>query len=800
MSGGVLATVVAAAVAFTVKEPLVMFGRMAVDNAVNGIKNSIVGYQKDTVPDDFYLPVYSLSPEEIFQGKILLFNVDFFGKPKDIYAKVERSNDSESSMENVLVTPNSEINGDIQYYFYIDDGKEVITSPQDVGAQLNETISKWYISLRNIGLVMMLIVLLYVGIRMLLSTIASDKAKYKQMLQDWLMGVAILFSIHYIMVFANVIVNSLTKVVESSVEKSNYVVVVEDKNDKIKEFIEEEFPGKIDEYMDDGKLAWPTNLMGRLRIGVQLAGWGAEYIGLAVCFIVLVMFTAFFVITYMKRVLYMAFLTLMAPLVAVTYPIDKLNDGQAQGFNKWFKEYIFNLLIQPLHLLLYYILVTSAFELAGTNVIYSLVAIGFMIPAEKILRGFFGFEKSATAPSMAAGAALGMGMAHAFRPKPPKFGGNSKSAVGEGNSDSSVDNSVGTKTSPKFDTAERMAALAGVKTENGTETADNDKTTENEDSESIAAELPDVDGTKQSDGKVTEESNEGIPQLPYNEPEEESKREIKHPRINKIKEKYKGSKLQRAINSNAARAWSATKQKFKEAPGEAIRVAGRIPVATMGATIGLASGIAQGDLGKTASNMAAGTATGAIVGNGVVGGIANRADRRMNMRHPTETPNQAYNRVRNSAKFDDIARKERMKKDIRELRKTMDTNGFSKNDIADFTKKGGDAEYLWNNSVQDNKQLMAAFETRKEKYDDEKYNDMSKDEKEEELKNIIATAKTSKEMGDGYKGIKARKWEKEWTKRFQENGTITDAKQAERAGKETVRMGAEFSKKMDKYR
>ena len=38
----------------------------------------------------------------------------------------------------------------------------------------------------------------------------------------------------------------------------------------------------------------------------------------------------------------MAFLTLIAPLVALTYPIDKMNDGQAQAFNRWMKEYIFN--------------------------------------------------------------------------------------------------------------------------------------------------------------------------------------------------------------------------------------------------------------------------------------------------------------------------------------------------------------------------------------------------------------------------------------------------------------------------
>ena len=110
----------------------------------------------------------------------------------------------------------------------------------------------------------------------------------------------------------------------------------------------------------------------------------------------------------------MAFLTLIAPLVAVTYPIDKLNDGKAQAYDAWFKEYLFNLLIQPLHLLLYFILISSAAELANKYMIYSFVALAFMIPAEKLLRKFFGFEKAQT-PGLLAGPAGGALMMSAIR-------------------------------------------------------------------------------------------------------------------------------------------------------------------------------------------------------------------------------------------------------------------------------------------------------------------------------------------------------------------------------------------------
>ena len=45
----------------------------------------------------------------------------------------------------------------------------------------------------------------------------------------------------------------------------------------------------------------------------------------------------------MKRSIKMAFLTLMAPLVTLTYAIDKMGDGKAQAFNSWLKELLENI-------------------------------------------------------------------------------------------------------------------------------------------------------------------------------------------------------------------------------------------------------------------------------------------------------------------------------------------------------------------------------------------------------------------------------------------------------------------------
>ena len=50
-----------------------------------------------------------------------------------------------------------------------------------------------------------------------------------------------------------------------------------------------------------------------------------------IIYIALIAFTAVFTVRYLKRVIYIAFLTLMAPMVALTYPIDKIKDRKGTG-------------------------------------------------------------------------------------------------------------------------------------------------------------------------------------------------------------------------------------------------------------------------------------------------------------------------------------------------------------------------------------------------------------------------------------------------------------------------------------
>ena len=318
-----------------------------------------------------------------------------------------------------------------------------------ISNDLHDIIAKWYYMLWIIATVGMMSVLVYVGIKILISSTSPQKAKYKQLLGDWLVGMILLFTMHFIMIFANKFVDNITEFLKGSIGTTVQMSKIEYKSGYDDEFKKNgiEFVdtygeatannSKVYRTQDKKYFFWTTSMMGQIRmLSSGNLSESESAFGYTVMFTVMVFYTCLFTWTYIKRVVYMAFLTLIAPLVALTYPIDKANDGQAQGFNYWFKEYLFNLLLQPMHLLLYTVLVSSAAELATKNFVYALVALGFIGTGEKIVRQMFNFSKANTPGAFAgpAGAAMAIqGMRWLFGHGPKGGPGGQKPEVEGGN-------------------------------------------------------------------------------------------------------------------------------------------------------------------------------------------------------------------------------------------------------------------------------------------------------------------------------------------------------------------------------
>ncbi len=395
-------------------------------------------YWDDLDDDNINYPAYLfLTPESIFRNQIAALNPNFIN-PVNLDGTLEKAlGDS-----NVLGDGNSN------------------THAQNVEKNLNTlrtTIAKWYVGIRNFSLVGLLSVLVYIGIRVVISSTASDKAKYKQMISSWVGAVCLIFLLHYIMAFTFTLTEKLTDLFNTNAgaqtialpkicgKEGSFTFNNKDNNDKfsgILDALQEEGLANKSQIFDGTNIKGVANLMQYARLYANLNG--SSGLGYTVVYIFLVGFTVWFLAKYMARFIRIAFLTLIAPLITLTYPIDKLNDGQAQAFNMWLKEFIFNILIQPFHLLIYMVFISSALDFANSNIIYTIVVLGFMAQAEKLLRKMFGFEKASTLGSFS-GAAAGSMLANVAGKIGNKVargksgsGGNSGSG-GSGNGDNQPD-------------------------------------------------------------------------------------------------------------------------------------------------------------------------------------------------------------------------------------------------------------------------------------------------------------------------------------------------------------------------
>ena len=272
--------------------------------------------------------------------------------------------------------------------------------------KLKATIAKWYMALRTIALVGLLSVLVYIGIRIILSSgSANNKAKYKNMLQDWVVAICILFVLHYMMAFMLNISNRLNEIIRNNVIQKT----TEGNNVDI---LFTEVRKEIGENYDNASIG-------------NTAGYTIMYL-------MLVILTGVFTAQYFKRVVYMAFLTMIAPMIALTYPLDKIKDNKAQAFSFWLREYIFNCILQTVHLLLYTVLIASAFDFAKQNILYAIVAMGFLVPAEKLIKDMFGMKSATPVGTLgaAAGGAVVMSMLNKLKSKPPKEGADGAGGAG----------------------------------------------------------------------------------------------------------------------------------------------------------------------------------------------------------------------------------------------------------------------------------------------------------------------------------------------------------------------------------
>lgn len=517
----------------------------------------------------------------------------------------------------------------------------------NIAYQLQGVISDWYYALRNLAIVGLLSVLVYVGIRIIISSTASDKAKYKQMLKDWLVALCLLFFLHYIMAFTLEMVNAINGMIAEGTTSIPVVIHTDG-------FTVTGLTGMQEE------IKFKTDLMGLTRLQIQYEDFSSKITYLIV-YIALLVYTVKYTWIYMKRTITMMFLTLVAPLVALTYPIDKLNDGKAQAFNTWIKEYIFTALLQPFHLIIYTILMGSALGIATTNPIYALLVIAFMGPAEKLLRKFFGFDKASSPGTLSqAGAMFGGAAAFKMLQKSAGFIANRKHSSGKGNEVRTKDTPVEDRNAPDGYDAFANRNSNDIPQQDGLsddERAERDRLREELDSadyndmylnpgayqerQDRLAELErreqqnrqvQQEQRQQEQVQIQQEQRQQESQEPEQVPEQNASQNDNQPKLKSLGQK--AWRLYRAPARAGARQLKEWKDKhfgdkdrtirtLKSAAKGTLKLGGRIVAAgTMGA-IGVGMGIAGDDLEDVLTIGATGTALGATLAPSVGRSMAN---------------------------------------------------------------------------------------------------------------------------------------------------------------------------------
>ena len=251
-------------------------------------------------------------------------------------------------------------------FFNMSTGNEVV----DI---IRKNVAAWYYSLRNISAVILIAILMYVGLRMALSTVADEKARYSEMIVNWVISIALLFVLHFIIELVIILNNQIVNILANNIDKS-------DPLDKIY------------------KNAWSVGFV--------------EGFGNAICYLVLVGMTLVFLLSYLKRMITVGFLIVIAPLVTITYSIDKMGDNKSQALDTWLKEFVYNILIQPFQCVTYIILAGSAMKILDNEtslaaMIVAIMMIVFIYESERIIRHIFHFEARTMAETVAQAALVG---------------------------------------------------------------------------------------------------------------------------------------------------------------------------------------------------------------------------------------------------------------------------------------------------------------------------------------------------------------------------------------------------------
>lgn len=229
---------------------------------------------------------------------------------------------------------------------------------------IRNLVATLYMSIRQLSIIAMLIILIYLGIKLVTSTIAEQKAEYRKKLASWSIAFIIVFVMHYFLI---------------GVMRANEILVnlLSDLGANIASQISGEQYTDLAMAMRD--LTYNTAIVQSMLAMVM--------------YMVMVYYLIKFIIIYFKRLFVTTILIIIGPFLAIKNAFDKVRFNKSSSMLTWAKEYIFSVGTQTIHALVYTIFISITYKIVLSSdtakiavCILACMFFRFMTIAEKMLR------------------------------------------------------------------------------------------------------------------------------------------------------------------------------------------------------------------------------------------------------------------------------------------------------------------------------------------------------------------------------------------------------------------------------
>ena len=219
---------------------------------------------------------------------------------------------------------------------------------------IKHTVATWFQILRLFSIGLIIVLLIFTGLRLAVADLAIDRARYKEVIKSWLIGLLFIGLLPYIISFINVIYDFFMDILWNA-----------------RLGLEE---------MDYG--SFESTLFLECLNGTAETG-GLRSAAYFIEFLAFVIIDYKFFFKYIKRSFMIFMLVVLSPVVAIIHIFNKIK-GKDGVIGEWVSQYVMNIFMQPLHALLYLIFMFTAANIAIQAPLLGVVFLWVLLRAERI--------------------------------------------------------------------------------------------------------------------------------------------------------------------------------------------------------------------------------------------------------------------------------------------------------------------------------------------------------------------------------------------------------------------------------